>query len=105
MKIVINKCYGCFSLSDECALAMGAKLTQGDIEGWLFHDWGEGNPIDDAGYRTDPKLIELMETKGSQWCSGYLSELKVVEIPDDVEWEISEYDGIEWVSEVHREWY
>ena len=33
-----------------------------------------------------------------------VSDLKVVEIPDDVEWEIEEYDGNEWVSEVHRCW-
>jgi hypothetical protein len=33
-----------------------------------------------------------------------LAELKVVESPDDVEWEIEEYDGIEWIAEVHRTW-
>lgn len=26
------------------------------------------------------------------------------DIPDDVEWEIEEYDGLEWVSEKHRTW-
>ena len=34
---------------------------------------------------------------------GY-SELKVVEIPDDVEYDIQEYDGNEWVAEKHRTW-
>jgi hypothetical protein len=28
----------------------------------------------------------------------------VVEIPDGVEWEIAEYDGLEWVAEKHRTW-
>jgi hypothetical protein len=27
-----------------------------------------------------------------------------VDIPDDVKWEIEEYDGNEWVAEVHRTW-
>ena len=26
------------------------------------------------------------------------------EIPDDVEWEIDDYDGIETIHEVHRSW-
>jgi len=30
---------------------------------------------------------------------------KVVEIPDDIEFVIEEYDGIEWVAEKHRVWY
>jgi len=30
--------------------------------------------------------------------------LKVVEIPDDVEWNVQEYDGNEWVAEKHRIW-
>jgi hypothetical protein len=28
----------------------------------------------------------------------------VVTIPDDVAWTIEEYDGNEWVAEVHRTW-
>lgn len=35
---------------------------------------------------------------------GDCADLKIVEIPDDVEWVIEEYDGIEYVSEVHRTW-
>ena len=29
---------------------------------------------------------------------------KIVEIPADVEWQIQEYDGMEWVAEKHRTW-
>jgi hypothetical protein len=36
--------------------------------------------------------------------NGDFAELKVVEIPDDVEWIIQEYDGDEWISEKHRTW-
>lgn len=28
MKVVINRCYGGFGLSDECAVALGAVLKQ-----------------------------------------------------------------------------
>ena len=30
--------------------------------------------------------------------------MKVVEIPDDISWEISDYDGWETVEEIHRSW-
>jgi hypothetical protein len=36
--------------------------------------------------------------------NGRFSELKVVDIPDDVEWQIDEYDDLEWVAEKHRTW-
>jgi hypothetical protein len=35
---------------------------------------------------------------------GAYSQLKVVEIPDGVEWEIAEYDGSEHIAEKHRTW-
>ena len=35
---------------------------------------------------------------------GSASELKVIEIPDNTKWEITDYDGQEWVSGVHRTW-
>jgi hypothetical protein len=44
-------------------------------------------------------VLELGEA-----ANGRCAELKVVEIPDDVEWQIEEYDGLEWVAEKHRTW-
>ena len=100
MKVVINRCYGGFGLSDECAIALGAVLKQfGD---YFYQEFPNGKRA--QNYRTDPKLIRLMETKGSEWCSGSFAELKVVEVPDDVEWEIHDYDGMETIEEVHRSW-
>ena len=32
------------------------------------------------------------------------AELKIVEIPDDVNWYVEEYDGKEHVAELHRVW-
>lgn len=58
----------------------------------------------DEKWRTDDDLINLLEEKGSKYVSGPCSCLKIVEIPDDVEWEVEEYDGSEWISEKHRTW-
>lgn len=54
--------------------------------------------------RTNEALIKLVEEKGSHYCSGHCSSLKVIEIPDDVKYTVEEYDGIEWIAEVHRTW-
>jgi hypothetical protein len=34
----------------------------------------------------------------------YGAKLKVVEIPDDVNWELNQDDGREWISEIGRTW-
>ena len=53
--------------------------------------------------RDDPILIQVIEEMGSEsW--GFAAELKIVEVPDDIQWEIDEYDGLESISEVHRRW-
>jgi len=36
--------------------------------------------------------------------NGHYSELKIVHVPDEVDWYISEYDGLEQVHEKHRTW-
>jgi hypothetical protein len=41
---------------------------------------------------------------GSDRCSGQFATLKVIEIPDGVEYEIDEYDGMETVHELSRKW-
>jgi hypothetical protein len=84
MKIVINKCYGGFGLSEKALEYIGIEN-------------------DYTINRDDPRLIECVEKLGLEANSGY-SELKIVEIPDDVEWIIQEYDGIEWIAEKHRTW-
>lgn len=53
--------------------------------------------------RDDPLLVQAVEELGKE-ANTKISDLKVVEIPDDVEWEIEEYDGSEWVAEKHRVW-
>ena len=51
--------------------------------------------------RDDPRLVETVEFLGKEVNDRY-SELKIVEVPDDVEWEIDEYDGNECVREKSR---
>lgn len=53
--------------------------------------------------RDDPVLVQVVSEMGKA-ASGRHAQLKIVEIPDDVQWEIDEYDGLEKVAEVHRTW-
>ena len=91
MKVVINSCYGGFSLSDK-ALDMYKQLSNK----YEIYDF----ELD----RTDPVLIQIVETLGAE-ANGRFAKLRIIEIPDDVEWEITEYDGNESVEEVHRKWF
>jgi len=92
-KIVVNNRYGGFSLSD-VGLERYRELSGRKTFDFFFDDLE----------RDDPHLVEVVNELGvdaNDWCS----ELKIIEIPDDVEWEICEYDGREWVAEKHRKWY
>ena len=91
MKVVLNKCYGGFSLSKEAYKYLGLKW---DGYGYKYSEYDK---------RTDPKLIKCVEKLGEK-ANGRYADLRVVEIPDDVVWEISSYDGIETVEEIHRSW-
>ena len=53
--------------------------------------------------RDDPALVQAVEELGVK-ANGKFAELSVVEIPDDVEYSIEEYDGYEHVAELHRTW-
>ena len=53
--------------------------------------------------RDDPYLVQVVEELGER-ANGRHANLKVVEIPADVDWQIEEYDGSEWVAEKHRTW-
>lgn len=53
--------------------------------------------------RTHPLVIRAIEELGAA-AGGRYSTLKIVEVPDDIEWEIDEYDGLESVEESHRSW-
>jgi hypothetical protein len=91
-KIVINDKHGGFSLSEE------ARDLYKERAGINNNDWYYWD-LD----RDDPILIQIVEEMGDA-ANGNFAKLKVVTIPDDVEWQIGEYDGLEWVAEKHRTW-
>lgn len=53
--------------------------------------------------RRDPLLIRVVEKLGKK-ADGRGSKLKIVNIPDGVDYEISDYDGVEHIAEKHRTW-
>ncbi len=53
--------------------------------------------------RGDPLLIQVVEELGDE-ANGRCAKLKIIEIPNDVDYEIDEYDGLESIHEVHRSW-
>lgn len=53
--------------------------------------------------RDDPDLVKVVEELGEK-ANGSYAELKVVEIPDGINWEIDEYDGNESIEEKHNSW-
>ena len=78
MKIVINKCYGGYSLSEEALATLGVQY-------------------DDEVWRTDARLVKIVEAD-PEAASGRVAKLKVVEIPDEAtDYSVEEYDGFESV--------
>lgn len=138
MKIVINKCYGGFSISDK-AIRRYAELKgitlypekekHGFIAWWIVppeqrvssptpEEWQNASQEERIAHnkaysaqslspreieRNDLTLVQVIEELGTE-ANGSHAALSVIEIPDDVKWEIEEYDGIEWVAEQHRTW-
>lgn len=89
-KIVINCDYGGFSVSDKCLDELRRLYNNPDLD-------------DRELKRDDPELVRLVETMG-QDSYGRYAHLKIVEIPEDVDWILVEYDGMEHVAERHRIW-
>jgi hypothetical protein len=91
-KIVINTCFGGFGLSEE---SLEDYRKRKNITDENFYHWDIP--------RDCPDLVAMVEEGGTD-VDGIYSELKVVDVPDDVNWFIHEYDGMEHVAERHRTW-
>jgi hypothetical protein len=139
-KVVINGCYGGFSLSDKAMMLYAEKrgiditpvddtglggstffkckpenlpeilrkaylkLSDEERRGPYSEAYSEIGTLSSRDFeRDDPCLVKVVEELGD-CANGSFASLNIVEIPDDVEWEIAEYDGIEWVAEKHRTW-
>ena len=85
MRMIINKCYGGFELSDEFI----AKYPQ--FEEMRF--------TNEESLRVSDMLISAIEEFGIDKAgSRYGTKLKIVEIPNEAtDYEIDEYDGAESV--------
>lgn len=90
MKVVINTCFGGFSLS-ELALARYNELANTNVDYYYSIE------------RNDPCLVQVVEELGKESYGDY-SDLKIVDIPDGISWYIQEYDGLESIHETHRVW-
>ncbi len=53
--------------------------------------------------RNDKDLVKVVNKLKSK-ANTYVSKLKIVNIPDGVDWIITEYDGLETIEEKHRTW-
>ena len=137
MKIVINTCYGGYSITDDCFEAvlnrkgtiyykaipedtayfrligsMYYSVPEEEFHVVCSKDKKLGNYKKSNALilssrnipRDDVDLIAVLEALGVDKCGGRHAELKIVEIPDGTDWEVEEYDGTEWIAEVHKTW-
>lgn len=93
--------------SDECpSLGLFYAFDVSNPPYPLPNDWYQEHDVSigrDEDSRVDPILIQTVEELGTAANSPF-SDLKIIEIPDGVDWEINEYDGIETIHEKHRSW-
>ena len=88
-KIIINQCHGGYGLSEEAYKYLGLEW---DGYGYEFSD-----------ERTNPDLIRVVEKLGDV-ANGTYASLTVVEISDEVDWDIYNYDGMEHIYDKDRVW-
>jgi len=116
-KVVINVCFGGFSLSTEAyeeLIKMGIPYSEEYIQteepmifkcethGYLNEIYPYFDNFTDKN-REHPLLVKVVEKlKEKSW--GMCAKLKVVKIPGDVDYYIHEYDGNETIHEKHRSW-
>ena len=111
-KIVINRSYEPFCLSHKALLRLRElgqeqALQETDLGAYWPQAARPREPsLNQYGVlipRDDEKLVRVVEELGEE-ANGHGAELKIVEIPDDVAWEIEITDGVEHVSAVHGTW-
>ena len=126
VKIVVNSCWGGFGISkagmlryaDLKGITLYPEPNQFSMMTYYTEQWKaataeervEHNRAYSASViydhdieRDDPVLVQVVEELGDA-AAGQYAELRITAVPDDVKWTIEEYDGKEWVAEVHRTW-
>ena len=125
MKVLINGCVGGFGVSEavlkklldnNSPLLIKQQIQDDDLDDFMLnsasycifvdvdnkccYDFDRSNDK----HRSDTLLIKIVEELGEA-ANGVHSRLKIVDIPDDVDWHIVENnDGSEYVAENHRTW-
>lgn len=104
MEYVISRCYGGFGLSNAAMQSLHAsnpELVEYEIEnGVVYYSFTD---FDALNVRSHPALIAIVKTMGPA-ANGQHAELAIVEVPNDAIVCIQNYDGAEWIAEVHRTW-
>ena len=97
MQVVINvKNFGSFSISQKAVDFIRKKVKGKENKNSIFtYSFNED--------RSNVLLIEAV-SKLKDKANGLYSELKIVEIPDDIEWQVFAINGEEWIAEKHRTW-
>ena len=134
MKVILNKCFGGFGLSYEAyklyakkkglelfAYELGPNLTyrranakESFLVTYTTRDCGDNPKFTDetewkdvlylsSEHREDPVLIEVVEELGDE-ANTTFSNLRIVDIPDGMDYVIDEYDGIETLHARVKEW-
>jgi len=109
MKVVINSDFGGFGLSDdgmrEYLKRKGFEYSEeGPDKYGFYHFIVNGEYLYDFQIaRDDDVLVSVIEEMGEK-AMGKFAALKIVEIPDNINWYVHEYDGREHVAERHRTW-
>lgn len=113
MKVVINRDWGGFSLSEKAIRRLFElkgwncveKKSSSDLTLFYKDSISDDNFFDEQDLeRNDPELVQVVKELGKE-ANGFCASLKIVNIPKDVQWHISGYDGLEHVAENHRTWY
>jgi hypothetical protein len=119
MKVAINRCFGGFGISNEAfeklldrkGIAFDKVENESRLLGNSYYEAGHTGDNDyylsDYEFcdkRSDPDLIAVIEEMGTA-ANSWAADIAIVEIPDDVQWHIHDYDGMEHVAENHRTWY
>lgn len=87
MKVVINRCYGGFGLSDEFI----ETYPQFEEYNYCWYS--------DRDKRSDQNFISAIENFGLEKSKGHSASLKIIELPNDTtDWEIEEYSGNESIT-------
>lgn len=111
MKIIINQSFGSFGFSYGALKKWLSRQEPGlyylsTMPGYLvsnIYEYDTHKEVHHKSLRTDPYMIELVEEDPYN-ASGPFAKLKVIEIPDDIEYYVQDNGGLEIVQEAHRSW-